>query len=84
MQKLFGTVVPIVTPLTEEDTIDVVSLRKLLSDDVLGFEHINTAGIDILQSLVGCLLFQLIGNAVGRKDDNAVIELFKQLRFCHF
>lgn len=25
MQKLYGTVVPIVTPLTEEDTIDVES-----------------------------------------------------------
>lgn len=27
MQKLYGTVVPIVTPLTEEDTIDVESLK---------------------------------------------------------
>ncbi|WP_243112542.1 dihydrodipicolinate synthase family protein [Caproiciproducens sp. NJN-50] len=30
MQKLFGTVVPIVTPLTEEDKIDVESLKHLV------------------------------------------------------
>ena len=29
MQKLYGTVVPIVTPLTEEDTIDVESGKSL-------------------------------------------------------
>lgn len=29
MQKLFGTVVPIITPLTDEDTIDIESLKKL-------------------------------------------------------
>lgn len=29
MQKLFGTVVPIITPLTDEDTIDTESLKKL-------------------------------------------------------
>lgn len=29
MQKLFGTVVPIITPLTDEDTIDTKSLKKL-------------------------------------------------------
>ncbi len=34
MKKLYGTVVPIVTPLTEEDTIDVESL-KLLVDHVI-------------------------------------------------
>ena len=31
MQKLYGTVVPIVTPLTEEDTIDVESLKNLVN-----------------------------------------------------
>ena len=30
MQKLFGTVVPIVTPLTEDDQIDVQSLKNLV------------------------------------------------------
>ena len=30
MQKLYGTVVPIVTPLTDEDTIDVESLKSLV------------------------------------------------------
>ena len=30
MQKLYGTVVPIVTPLTEEDSIDVPSLERLV------------------------------------------------------
>ena len=30
MQKLYGTVVPIVTPLTDEDTIDVESLKNLV------------------------------------------------------
>ncbi len=30
MQKLFGTVVPIVTPLTEDDKIDVQSLKNLV------------------------------------------------------
>lgn len=29
MQKLFGTVVPIITPLTEDDKIDVESLKRL-------------------------------------------------------
>lgn len=29
MKKLFGTVVPIITPLTEEDKIDVESLKRL-------------------------------------------------------
>ena len=41
MQKLFGTVVPIVTPLTEEDTIDVVSLRKLV-------DHVIDGGLQCL------------------------------------
>ena len=30
MQKLFGTVIPIVTPLTEDDKIDVESLKRLV------------------------------------------------------
>lgn len=30
MQKLFGTVVPIITPFTENDTIDVPSLKRLV------------------------------------------------------
>lgn len=30
MQKLFGTVIPLVTPLTEEDRIDVESLKRLV------------------------------------------------------
>ena len=30
MQKLYGTVVPIVTPLTEDDKIDVQSLKNLV------------------------------------------------------
>ena len=30
MQKLYGTVVPIVTPLTEEDNIDAPSLERLV------------------------------------------------------
>ena len=30
MQKLFGTVVPIITPLTEDDKIDVQSLKNLV------------------------------------------------------
>ena len=30
MQKLFGTVVPIVTPLTDEDAVDEGSLRNLV------------------------------------------------------
>ena len=29
MKKLFGTVVPIITPLTEDDKIDVASLKNL-------------------------------------------------------
>lgn len=30
MQKLYGTVVPIITPLTEDDRVDVESLKKLV------------------------------------------------------
>jgi 4-hydroxy-tetrahydrodipicolinate synthase len=30
MQKLFGTVIPLVTPLTEDDKVDVESLKKLV------------------------------------------------------
>ena len=30
MQKLFGTVIPLVTPLTEDDRIDVESLKRLV------------------------------------------------------
>ena len=41
MQKLFGTVVPIVTPLTDEDTIDVASLRKLV-------DHVIDGGLQCL------------------------------------
>ena len=29
MKKLYGVVVPIVTPLTQEDAIDVTSLKRL-------------------------------------------------------
>ena len=36
MQKLYGTVVPIVTPLTEEDTIDVESLKNLVNHVIDG------------------------------------------------
>ncbi len=36
MQKLFGTVVPIVTPLTDEDTIDVESLKNLVDHVIAG------------------------------------------------
>ena len=36
MKKLFGTVVPIVTPLTEEDAIDVASLRRLVDHCIDG------------------------------------------------
>lgn len=36
MQKLYGTVVPIVTPLTEADTIDVESLQKLTDHCIRG------------------------------------------------
>lgn len=35
MQKLYGTVVPIVTPLTEEDTIDVESLKNLVNHVIM-------------------------------------------------
>lgn len=36
MNKLYGTVVPIVTPLTEDDKIDVDSLRKLIDHVIAG------------------------------------------------
>lgn len=41
MNKLFGTVVPIVTPLTEDDKIDVQSLRKLV-------DHVIDGGLQCL------------------------------------
>lgn len=41
MQKLFGTVVPIVTPLTDEDTIDVESLKRLV-------DHVIDGGLQCL------------------------------------
>ncbi|MCI8317274.1 MAG: dihydrodipicolinate synthase family protein [Lachnospiraceae bacterium] len=36
MKKLYGTVVPIVTPFTEEDTIDVESLKNLVDHVIDG------------------------------------------------
>ncbi len=36
MQKLFGTVIPIVTPLTEDDKIDVESLKRLVDHCIDG------------------------------------------------
>ena len=36
MKKLYGTVVPIITPLTEEDTIDIESLKKLTDHCIEG------------------------------------------------
>lgn len=36
MQKLFGTVVPIITPLTEKDEIDVESLKRLTDHCING------------------------------------------------
>ncbi len=36
MQKLFGTVIPIVTPLTEDDKIDVQSLKNLVDHCIDG------------------------------------------------
>lgn len=41
MQKLFGTVVPIVTPLTDEDTIDEASLKNLV-------DHVIDGGLQCL------------------------------------
>lgn len=41
MQKLFGTVVPIVTPLTDEDTIDEESLKNLV-------DHVIEGGLQCL------------------------------------
>lgn len=41
MQKLYGTVVPIVTPLTDEDTIDVESLENLV-------DHVIDGGLQCL------------------------------------
>lgn len=41
MQKLYGTVVPIVTPLTEDDKIDVKSLEKLV-------DHVINNGLQCL------------------------------------
>lgn len=41
MKKLFGTVVPIITPLTEEDTVDAESLKKLT-------DHCIDAGLQCL------------------------------------
>ena len=36
MQKLFGTVIPLVTPLTDDDKIDVESLRRLTDHCIEG------------------------------------------------
>ena len=41
MKKLYGTVVPIVTPLTQEDTIDVESLERLV-------DHVIDGGLQCL------------------------------------
>ena len=41
MQKLFGTVVPIVTPLTDEDAVDEGSLRNLV-------DHVSEGGLQCL------------------------------------
>ena len=41
MQKLYGTVVPIVTPLTDADTIDTESLRRLV-------DHVIDGGLQCL------------------------------------
>lgn len=41
MQKLFGTVIPMITPLTEEDTVDVESLKRLT-------DHCIDAGLQCL------------------------------------
>lgn len=41
MQKLFGTVVPIVTPLTDEDAVDEGSLRNLV-------DHVIEGGLQCL------------------------------------
>lgn len=41
MQKLYGTVVPIITPLTNEDTIDEESLKKLV-------DHVIDGGLQCL------------------------------------
>ena len=41
MQKLYGTVVPIVTPLTDNDTIDVESVKRLV-------DHVIDGGLQCL------------------------------------
>lgn len=41
MKKLYGTVVPIITPLTDEDTIDVESLKRLV-------DHVINGGLQCL------------------------------------
>ena len=41
MKKLYGTVVPIITPLTEEDKIDVESLERLV-------DHVIDGGLQCL------------------------------------
>lgn len=48
MQKLYGVVVPIVTPLTKEDTVDVESIKKLvdhcINNGVEGLYPCGTTG----------------------------------------
>lgn len=41
MKKLYGTVVPIITPLTEDDKVDVESLKKLV-------DHVIDGGLQCL------------------------------------
>jgi 4-hydroxy-tetrahydrodipicolinate synthase len=41
MQKLYGTVVPIITPLTEDDRIDVYSVQNLV-------DHCIDGGLDCI------------------------------------
>jgi 4-hydroxy-tetrahydrodipicolinate synthase len=41
MKKLYGTVVPIITPLTDEDTIDQESLKRLV-------DHVIDNGLQCL------------------------------------
>lgn len=41
MKKLYGTVVPIITPFTDEDTVDTTSLRRLV-------DHVIDGGLQCL------------------------------------
>ena len=59
-----------------------IAVFNMRAHQSMGADHIRAGGIDNAQSFGACFLTHFVRNAVCREDDNALINLIKQLLTC--